>query len=636
MLELIRKYATGFIAIIIILFIGIPFAFQGIQSYMGGGKADAIATVNGLEISEAEFIQVYQRARQRIINAAGGKFDPDQINEQALKKNILQGLIKQKLVVMQAMSSGYRVGNNLLAESIKGMDQFQQDGKFNQAQYTNTIRQQGYSEQQFEELLRQDMVSEQLQGGISNSVVVPNREIREAYRIINQKRDISYMVISAGRFITADAGSDEEIKQYYELNKDQFRVPEKVKLSYLRLSIDELAKSVKVAEEDIRTYYEQQKANFSTPEERQVSHIMLKSSVADKTKPEEAREKLAGIRKMILAGASFEEMAKLHSEDKGSASSGGDLGIYVKGMMDDTFDKAVDALSAGEVSDIVETKYGLHLVKLTRLVKSKTRPLSEVRATLEKEYRRSQVENQFHEMADKLTNLTYENPETLEVAAHALELPIKESGFFSRTGGEGIAENPKVVAKAFGEDVLQERLNSEVIEMGLNDLVVMRVKEHTPASIKPLEDVRPRISDMLRITRAQNQAEQQGKQVISMLAEKKADADKLAVQQKSQWVKKPAVSRTAKDVNAQILNHAFVMPRPDKDAPSVDGVRLNTGDYAVLQLGAVKDADASVAKADELQQIGASLARLKATAEYSSYIEDLYRKADVKINEAAL
>lgn len=633
MLELIRKYATGFIAIIIIIFIGIPFAFQGVQSYIGGGKADAMATVNGLEISEGEFLQVYQRARQRIIDAAGGKFDPEQINEKELKKNVLQGLIKQKLVVMQAIEAGFRVGNSQLAESIKVMDQFQLEGGFNQEQYATTLRQQGFTEQQFEGLLRQDLVSNQLQTGISNSVFVSNKEARDTYRIVNQKRDISYMVISAGRFINADAGSDDEIKQYYELNKEQFRIPEKVKLEYLRLSIDDLAKSVKVSDEDIRAYYEQQKANFSTPEERQVSHIMLKLAAGDKA--EAMREKLTGIRKMILAGSSFEEMAKLHSEDKGSAGAGGDLGIYVNGMMDDVFDKAVLALSSGDVSDIIETKYGIHLVKLTKLVKSKARPLSEVRATLEKEFRRGQIENQFYEMADKLTNLSYENPETLEIAAQELGLPIKESGYFGKTGGDGIAENQKIVAKAFGEEVLVQRLNSDVIEMGLNDLVVMRVKDHTPASIKPLKEVTPRISDMLRLTRAQAEAERQGKQVIDKLAEK-ADARQLAAQQKSQWVKKPDISRTSKDLNTQILNRAFVMQRPGKGTASIDGVRLSTGDYAVIQLSAVKDADASTAKADELQQISASLARLKANAEYSSYIDDLYRKAEVKINEAAL
>ena len=599
MMHFIREHAKGFFAWLIVILIIIPFAFWGINSYFGGGAADSVvAKVNDAEITTGEFQRVYVRERARRQQMLGENADPALLNDALIKRDVIDRLVNSEAVAQAANDAGLRISDAQLAREIIQNPQFQQDGRFDGELYARILNSMGLTEQGFEVQVKQDMLVEQLISGITGSEFATEKELQEITALVNQERDIGYLVLTVKDFPEEAVPSDEEIQAYYEANKDRFVLPEQVSVEYLELSAADLLGDVEVDEEALHRMYEEQQADFIQAEERRASHILITVDPdADEAADKAAHDKALELLERIRSGESFEEIAKAESQDPGSAAQGGDLGFFGRGMMVKPFEEAVYGMSIGDISEPVRTSFGYHIIKLTDIKAQQGKTFEEVRDTLEQEYRELMAEERFYDIAERLADLTYEVPDTLEVAAQELGLEIKISPMFSRHAGEGIAANSKVRAMAFSPDVLEAGNNSEPVTIGTNHVVVLRVKDHRPVSHKPLDEVRDEIIASLQQEAAAEKVQSLGEKIRERMAAGE-DPAALAKEYNVEWHEAGFVKRDDSAVPGEVLRAAFRMSPPDQGQARFEGVGLVSGDYAVVAVKAVRSSEAAEGEED--------------------------------------
>ena len=407
--------------------------------------------------------------------------------------------------------------------------------------------------------------------------------------------------------------------------------PELVKVLYIELSLTDMAKEVAVNEDAVKAYYDAHAANFTVPEQRRARHILIQlAKDASASDEAAARTRALEILGQARSGQSFETLARERSEDLGSKAQGGDLGFFGQGVMDPAFDKTVFEMKPGELSEPVRSRFGYHIIRLEEIKAGSTKGFDEARADVEKAYRREHAERQFFEQAEQLATLTFENPDTLEVAAKQLGLSVQESDFFPRTGGAGIAAQEKVFDAAFSPEVLEERGNSEVLDLGDEHAVVLRVKEHRPAERRKLDEVRSEILSTIQSEKAKAMTEERGKALLKRLQDGE-DRAKLAAAEKLEWKDVPDLGRRTDQVDPAVRHSAFRLPRPAGTGPSYGGVALDGGDYALIAVLGVTDGEPAKLTDKERQDTRERLQRAASDAAWQDFIAGLRVNADVAI-----
>ncbi len=631
MLQGIRDRAQGVLMWIIVGLIIATFALWGIHQYFGPDVNVVVAKVNDREITLREFQDAYQRQRFRLQEMLGPEFDFGQLDDNRLKQESLKQMIDQELIFQAALGHGLRIGDTQLALQIRSVGAFQADGRFSEAVYENWLRNQGLALDYFEHSYRRSLLADQLQLAISGSTVVTDFMLDEAFRLQNQKRDFAYAVIPASRYAESVTVNDEEVEEYYAGNRLGFVNPEQVSIEYLELSRSAVAEEIKVDEQELQRRYEDQKARFQSAERRRASHILI--GVSEDAAPgdvAEAEKKAQEIRERIARGESFEELARAHSEDPGSAESGGDLGFFTRGLMEKAFEDAAFGMQEGEVSDPVRSAFGFHVIKLVDIQAGEVKPLDQVRNEVRRELQLEKSEHLFFERAEQLANLTFESPDTLVVAGDALGLKIQESDFFTRRGGTGIAADRKVAAAAFSEDVLVRGNNSEPLELPSGRIVVLRVREHKPASDRPLDEVREEITDRLRKAKARKMATEQGQQIVQALREG-ADPEALGEEREFSWIERKEISRSGAQAPPSLIDSVFQLERPTFGSGVYGGTGLPSGDYAVIALKSVADGDLAGADQGEKDALRATLERGTGTDVFEAFVQALRAKAEIKV-----
>lgn len=629
MLQTIRERAQGWIAWVIVIFISIPFALWGIQSYLGGGAEPVVATVNGIEITERALDNQYREFRAQLQDRLGTAYRPELFDDKTMRGQVLEQMIRDTLLTQTAHDLGLRVSDQELRDTILSDPAFQKDGHFDNATYEHMLALQGMTPPQFEAALRRQIVSTQLLRAIVTTEILLDRELAAAVQLNRQQRRLSFIRVPKSTLLSEEPVAEEEVATYYEANRSRFQIPERIRVRYLVLDAESIVPPEVPDEQALREHYEAEKNRFTRPERRHVRHILIALEAGvDEAEEKAAEADIADIRERIAGGEDFTAVAKELSQDPGSATQGGDLGFIEQGLLAPVLDQAAFALDAGQLSEAIRGRFGYHLVEVTEIDPGETRPFEAVKSELIADLRRRGNESLFFELAERLANLSYESPDSLEPAAEALGLELRTSDWIDRSGGEGILAHPKVLAAAFSDEILLEGNNSDLIESDRDQLqaVVLRVPEHEEAIAKSLDAVRDEITTILRDQRAADAAAAKAAELADALTAGKTLSD-IAGDYRVEGF--GLIARNAERIPAQILDFAFTLSRPRRGNQSYGSLSLNGGDGAVVILGEVVDGsfeDLDEAIRDRMRK---SLTQDIGRAYYEDLLADLQSRADI-------
>ncbi len=627
MLQSIRDKAQGWIAWVIVILISIPFALWGIQEYLGLGQEPVVATVAGAEVTQRQVEQGVVAERERLRNQLGESYDPEMFPEGILAEQVRDRLIGDLVLLHAADKWGMRVGDEMLKGFIQSQSYFQSNGRFDPQLYQTVLRNNGFSQARYEQTTRQELVSIQLRQSLVNSSFSTERELTESARLLRQQRHISFARIKAEDFIAGVEASDEVVQDFYARNSAAYTVPERIKVAYLVLDLDAIGKQVSVDEDTLRNYFEQNEDQYRTPEERQVRHILVK---ADGESGYEALAKTEALRVRLLDGEDFAAVAREASDDPGSAGEGGDLGWVQRGMMVEPFENAAFSLQTGVVSEPVLSQFGYHLIEVTDLREPGDTNFDDVRSDVETSYRRRDAENLYFDQAERLADIAYENPDSLKPAAEQLGLEIRTSDWFSRNDPPEELASPKVIASAFNDDVLVQRLNSERIEVRPELSVVLRVIEHQAERLKRLDEVRDQVVEAYRVEQAAKLAEAAGEAALAELDGGQTLAQ--LAEQRGWEIETPgAVQRAARRLSPRLLDKVFRLEHPSADRPSFGGVGLENGDYALITLEKVDDGSLDNWAETERERLSGEIRGQLAQGEFQAVVEELRRTSDIQL-----
>ncbi len=630
MLQTIRDRAQGWIAWAIVALISIPFALWGIQSYLGVGGEPIAAKVNGVEIPARDLDRRVQQAGIELRERLGAAYDPTLFNAAQLRTEVLDDMIREILLLDVTRRLGLRVSDQEIQIQILSEPAFQRDGRFDRESYERLLQLQGLTPVMFEAQLRQQMTGTQLIRAVAASEFATREELAQYQRLAEQKRELAYARFPVADFKT-DAPPDEAaITAYYEANPARFQTPEQVKLAYLVLDASALASKAEIPDEELRQSYDADQTRFSQPERRQVRHLLLTvPEDADDAAANQVLADITAIRERLVAGESFEELAKTQSKDPGSAAKGGDLGIIDKGVMVPAFEQAAFALPVGEISEPVRTRFGYHLIEVTEIVPAQIKPFDEVREQLRAELAKQRSDAQFYELAERLSTIIYESPDSLEPAAQALGLTIQQSDWISREGGEGILSQPKVTAAAFSDEVMTQGSNSDLIEPERDQLqaVVLRVIDHRAESVRPLAEVRDEIQAELSEQSARTAAVAAAESAAAKLRD---GADWSVVLESIKPEEPGLVDRYAATVPAPVRDTAFRLPSPVDGGASIGTAVLENGDAVVVRLTKVQDGEIKPADSGQIAPEASMLSQLMGRQLYTEMLRDMEGRAKIE------
>jgi len=628
MLQTIRDRAQGWIAWVIVILISIPFALWGIQSYLDIGGAPIAATVNGAEISQRDLDKRVQQARYELRERLGAAYDTAGFDDKTLRSEVLDKMIRDALLFDTTKKLGLRVSDQEVQMQILSERAFLRDGRFDQDAYNRVLQLQGMSPAMFEHQLRQQLAGMQLVRAVGASAFVTASELSDYQRFADQKREISFLRFASDDYVDGVKVDDAAIDAYYKAHSNDFQTPEQVKLDYLLLDSTTLASKVSVSDDELRQQYASEKGRFVVPERRQMRHILLTvPKDADEATANGVLEAIKKLRERILAGESFEEVAKESSKDPGSAAKGGDLGTVEKGVMDPAFERVAFDLPVDQVSEPVRTPFGYHLIEVTSIIPAQVQPFEAVKDTLRSEVAKQKTDSLYYDLGERLANIVYESPDSLEPAAEELGLSVQHSDWMSREGGTGIFANPKVMAAAFSDEVLNAGSNSDMIEPDRDQLqaIVLRVADHREVATKPLDAVRDEIVARLKQEGAEAKAADAADALAKQLQE---GGDWATLAEKAEA---PAlVGRSDPKVPASVLDAAFKLPAPEAGQASVGTASLDEGDAAVVRVTAVQDGEAKVAEKGKPSPDASMLSQLMGRQLYTAMMDDIERRADIE------
>ncbi len=631
MLQRIRDKISGWFAIVFLGAIAVVFIFWGIQ--FESSVTSAAATVNGKDVSANVVRQAWQDRQTELQQARRDELPPELVKSEQAK--LLDEYIMRELLVQRAHESGYRVSDRELADTLTRIPALQVDGQFSRDRYAALLRQQGRTEPEFEQEFRRDLETSQLRNAIAVSSFVTPSELRRRVELAGETRDVAYAVVPAAQFAAIAEVTPAEVAAFYDKNKSQFLTQETVSLQYLKLDLAEIAAGVQVTEEGLRKYYDESAAERNAvPERRKAAHILIESGTDDAA----AKKKAETILARAKAGEDFARLARENSDDLGSKGAGGDLGWAPREAYVQPFSEALFAMSKGEIRGPVKTQFGYHIIRLEDIEAPHVRTFDEVRAELEPEYRRDQAQSLFYEKSQQLADESFAALSELDSAAKKLGMTVQTAEGFTRQGGGVLGNDRKLIDAAFSNEVLQERQNSQPVQVGEDSVVVLRVTDHQPPQQRPLTDVQDEIVARLREDKARTAATD----AANALAKRINAGEPLA----SAAVPLGVTPSVVQAVNRQgpmaegaapmvpeLLKGIFQAPRPAGEGKVSAGVAtLASGDPAVFVISAAR-VGTPEALGPGLAEQAQNLATQNAAVEFDAYVGELRRTAKIKRNE---
>lgn len=630
MLQIIRDNLSGPFTWIVIGIIVVPFAFFGIQTFKNGSGDPVVAKVGDQKITQAQLKAGYEQRLRQMQQLMGENFRADQFDTPAFRSAVLKDMVEESRMRQYVEGARYRAADAAVFEEIKSIPAFQDKGQFSSDAYRNALSARGYTPQRFEDSLRDSIVMEQLREGIVGSDFVADAQAQRDWQLAKQQRTLVYASFDPKKYESRVEVTPAQIQARYQEQKARYQAPERIKLAYVQLSQAALPPAPAPSADVLKAMYETEKtARFSTPEERLTRHILVRFG-ADKQK---AREKLEGLAQKIKGGADFGTVAEAESDDTGSKKQGGSLGWIKRGQMLEKFEQAAFALKKGETSAPVETEFGWHLIQVEDIHEARTKPFesAEVQAQLLDLYRGKESQKRFQEMQEKLEQLAFESPTSLDGVTKELGLKVQASDWITRAGGTGLAAERGVLDAAFSDDVLKNGENSKPIALADGSVVVVRKQEYQPPRQMELKEVSDTIAGELKTEGARARAHADAEAVLAA-AKAGRSLDTAAREKGAEVHPSASITRDKTEVDAQIRDALFHLPRP-KGAPSFTQVNLQSGAIAVLALTDVQDAPWPPADAADAGRERGRLRDAVAGSEFAAYRSYVAEKMPGDIKE---
>lgn len=660
MLEKMRENSKGFLSWGIVILIGLTFAMWGVSDYFNGsfGRKYA-AKINGEKLTWREVDMSFERARRQ--NGTSG------LSEKDLKEQVRINLIQRAALLSNARALGFQVGEEQLAEALVQIPVFQVDGKFSKERYLEVLNSNAFSDIGFRQELEQDILLAQLGQGLTQTNFALPTEVARIVELFDERRNFGYFVLSQQKFRTGIELSEEELNQYYEKHKSDFMIPERVSIEYVELSLDRLAKQQKVTEETLQAFYKEHLISYAAPERVRARHLLISVPPnASKETEASAEAKAQDLMEKIKKGQDFALLATDHSDDKGSAKNGGDLGWFSKGQMVPVFEKAAFALNTpNEMTGPIRSQYGFHIIQLMEHKQAETRPFTEVRDLVLEQIQREKALALFVEQSDQLSKLAFEKASSLEPISEELGLKIQKTGFFSQAdlgnlakSGESsadpeknpakIVENPFVIAAAFSDAVLKQKNNSEAIQIGDYDIVVLRLKENKPAEQQSFAEASKTVKERLLAERTKDKVKELAESIQTRLRAGENPAT-MAENLNIPWEVKTGLTRhnnanpkdssasSSSNINKDILSAVFKFPRLlESSADTIKAIPLSNGDYAIVVLYKVTPGKMSEVEPKMQTAYGRSISDGVAQLEFTLYVNQVLNDSRIEVSEASM
>jgi peptidyl-prolyl cis-trans isomerase D len=626
MLDSIRSIAQGWVGKALLVLITVPFALFGIDSYLNqAGNNVAIAHVGDSSISVQEYSNELQNLRNRL--QAEGKADAAELDSPQLKALVLNRLINKRLLNDEIRHAKYAISDAQLSTYITGMPEFQKDGKFSQDAYDQILQQNRITPSTFEEGMRLDLLTQQAQDGISKLGFISNARAEHTFKLTNQQRLVTVSEIKAKDFMSQVSIDAAQIKAYYEQHKAKLVVPEQVKIEFLLLSASSLIPTIKVDDAEVKRFYDDNPAKFQGNQQRRASHILIGFGVSATAETKQqakvkAEEILVAIKK---DPDSFEALAVKNSQDPGSAVKGGDLGNFGRGAMVKPFEDAAFNMKVGEVSGLVESEFGFHIIKVTA-ISGDSSDYNSLKPNIKAELIFQKAQEAFTEQAENFSNLVYEQSTSLAPAAKAFAGQVQTSDWMTREAGAKFFKNDKIMNLVFSADVLKDGRNTAAVELAPNTLVSARLVEYKPSAPRAYDEVKAGIEDLLQVEAATKLAFKRGESALKSLNEGKEVAG-------IEWIPEVKVDRkNAQGLTELAMNQVF--KTNVSKLPAYSGLAERNQGYLLVK---VINVDSLVAAdAEEQKSARAALNGILASEYEAAYKQSLREKSKVKVNQKLL
>ncbi len=627
MFESIRKHSKIFMVLLFLLVIP-SFVLVGIDSNYFTEKSPVVASVNGQDITQADWENAHKQEADRI-RAQAPSVDPKLLDSPQARYATLERMVRDRVYAAAAEKMHLLTSDARLARTLQTMPAIaslkQPNGSLDVEAYRALVGAQGMTPEGFEASVRRDLSLNQVMAGVADSALASPSEVRLAMDAFYQSREIQVARWNAIDFSGKVTVADADLQTYYQAHPDKFQQPEQAHVEYLVLDLEAVRAGIVLSEEDLRTYYKENLVRLASKEERRASHILINlppsASAADRAAAKtRATEILDQVRK---SPSDFAALAKKYSEDAGSAPAGGDLNFFGRGAMVKPFEDAAYALKKGEVSDLVESEFGFHIVLLTDIKTPRTPSFEELRPTLESELKQQQAQRKYAEVAETFANSVYEQADSLKPVAEKLRLKLQSATDVSRQpSGKalGVLAHPKFLEALFSSEALEKKRNTEALEIGPNQMVAGRVVEYTPAARLPLDKVKEQVRALVVAEKSAALARSHGEAQLKAWQAQPGTASGLPA---------PVTVSRIQRANLPLLLVEKVLRASTDGLPSWIGVDLGQEGYAVVRLQRVISRDAP--NPTLAAQQSAQYQRLRASAEASAYYELLKQRFSVQI-----
>lgn len=627
MLDFVRKITHGWVAKLILTLVTVPFVLFGIEAYLKNvGNSASVADVSG---TAPITVQEYNVALQNLRNELQkqGQKDLAFLDSYGGRRALLDRLLSTRLLAVEARDQKFTVSDAFLRDFIVNLPEFQEGGKFSQTTYDKLLAANQLTPSQFEQKIRGELITQQIRDSFPTMVTASAKSTELALQAEFQQREVTVVEFKAKDYLDQVQVSEDESKAFYEKNKAKFNVPAQVKLEFLTFSATNLIPKVQVTDEEMKRFYTDNADKFQNGEQRHASHILLSFTPGsdDKAKQEvkkKAEQVLAEVKKNP---AKFADLAKKYSQDPGSAQKGGDLGSFGRGMMVKPFEEAVFSMKPGQISELVQSDFGYHIIKLMD-VSGQGQSFDSLKPQIRAELLFQKALAKFSEDAENFSNMVYEQSGSLKPTADKLGLQTQSTDWISFQDGAKLFKNEKLMSLVFSDEVLKDKRNTEAVEVGQNTLVSARVVDYKPSAPKAFADVKDSIEQYLKLQKAGKLAITKGKASMAKLTA--GDQS-----EKLDWIPNVTIDRkNAQGLTDLTMRNAFAVDT--SKLPAYKGVEDAQKGYLIIKVVAVNDqlTDDETAKQAAVKAYRAALAE-----EYSNaYIASLTAKNKVKVNDKLL